>query len=398
MPPCGAPFLTAKVVAHGMEKEQQQRTADPIGQLPWRPISNRISIPPDPPTMENKSRRDHLASSAHVRYDEWGKSQPQSTTSAEDVAAAKASHYFPVFRERVKHKELYGEWSSADRVLPEHERIERAMEAATAAFLQNPPYPKQGGGIKNVEFSYMSSGYDYRTRQPSKEVSGTWPIMRTKAKTESMRINEAVAKQRTADTLGGGRWTIDQRYGNPPTFTPLPSGDAFRQSMPRKWMKHQSPPPSAPIRTHKWRGGFVTNFPPRTATAEPLDGATPWLHHTAPFEDRYHDTVAIHIPEAIKHGVHGNKIPSPTFRPTREKGKELTGGDGATQFWPQHTGDHFLPNPSQTCTWNVLQPPSPIPPRGYPKTQYGSPRGVGDADGLVSASQVEASGATKSSD
>lgn len=182
--------------------------------------------------------------------------------------------------------------------------------------------------------------------------------MRTRAKTESARVNEAVANQRTCDSLGGGRWTIDQRYGNPPTFTPLTTGDAFRQSVPRKWLTGQSPPPSAPIRTHKWRGGFATNFPPRTATAETLDGQASWLHHTMPFEDRFHDTVAIHIPEAIKHGARGDKMPSPVFRPTREKNKELTGGDGGAQFWPQHTGD-FLPNPSATCTWNVLQPSSP---------------------------------------
>ena len=70
--------------------------------------------------------------------------------------------------------------------------------------------------------------------------------IRTKAKTESMRINEAVAKQRTADSLGGGRWTIDQRYGNPPTFTPRTTGDEFRQSAPRKWIGPHSPPHTAP--------------------------------------------------------------------------------------------------------------------------------------------------------
>ena len=47
--------------------------------------------------------------------------------------------------------------------------------------------------IKNVEFSYMSAGYDYRQREPSKEISGTIPIMRTRALTESARINEVVA-------------------------------------------------------------------------------------------------------------------------------------------------------------------------------------------------------------
>ena len=181
------------------------------------------------------------------------------------------------------------------QVLHERDRIDRAVTMATAAFLDNPPYPKQGGGVKNVEFSYMSSGYDYRQRQPSKEVSGTWSIMRTRPHTESARINEAVASQRTNDNLGGGRWSIDQRYGHPPTFTPHTTGDDFRQASPARWLAFTSSPPSTscgtPGQERKWRGGFATNFPPRSAAAEPLDGQTPWMHHLAPFEDRFHETV-----------------------------------------------------------------------------------------------------------
>ena len=138
--------------------------------------------------------------------------------------------------------------------------------------------------------------YDYRQREPSKEISGTWPIMRVKALTESARINEAVAAQRPRDSIGGGRWSVDHRYGNPPSFTPLTTGSNFRQDTPAKWIAPQSPPQTAPnmgrIRTgNKWRGGFATNFPPRTASAEPLDGPAPWLHHNYKFMDRFHDTV-----------------------------------------------------------------------------------------------------------
>ena len=145
------------------------------------------------------------------------------------------------------------------------------------------------------------------------------------------------------------------------------------------------------MRMRKWGGGFVTDFPPRTAAAEPLDGATPWLHHTMAFEDRFHDTVAVHIPESIKHG-------GPTYRPNRVKTMELTGVDPQAQFWPQHTGTEFLPNPSKSCTWNTNVPPSPPPARGYPKSPLVSPRKMDEAGAdLVSASQVEASGVTNSS-
>lgn len=390
-----ATHITRRVTAEVQEQDEARL-------LPWRPISQTISIPrqpPNPRTLDEKqarTKRESLASSANARYDEWKQKNP-STAHAPATSASIVSHHFPKFRpDRAKSKELAGEWASADRVLPERERIDRAVADATAAFLQNPPYPKQGGGVKNVEFSYMSAGYNYRQRQPSKEVSGTWPIMRTRAITESARINEQVASQSTRDTLGGGRWTIDHRYGNPPTFTPLTTGEHFRQPSPRKWIGPQSPPHTAPHRRittgNKWRGGFKTDFPPRTATAEPLDGATPWLHHTTAFEDRFHDTVAVHIPESIKHG-------GPTYRPNRLKTAELTGADATNQFWPQHTGDHFLPNPAQTCTWNTTVPPSPLPPRAYPKSPMMSPRpatGLVDAggQGLVSASEVHQSGST----
>jgi hypothetical protein len=142
--------------------------------------------------------------------------------------------------------------------------------------------------------------YDYRLRQPSKEISGTWPIMRTRALTESARINEAIVSQRLGDSIGGGRWTTDQRYGNPASFTPLTTGDTFRQASPLKWLgspgsskgSPTAPPSAGSPGARKWRGGFATNFPPRTAPAEPLGGQAPWLHHMAPFEDRFHETVS----------------------------------------------------------------------------------------------------------
>jgi hypothetical protein len=37
-------------------------------------------------------------------------------------------------------------------VLHERDRIQRAVDTAEAGFLRHPPYPKSGGGVKNVEY------------------------------------------------------------------------------------------------------------------------------------------------------------------------------------------------------------------------------------------------------
>ena len=344
MPPMSAPFIAIKV------KEVKSTEVSPK-QLPWAPINMTISIP-EPPVLseeeldERKQRRDHLASIAQNRY---------ARCDTHLVHELEYDLHRHSFRDRQKAKELAGDWAGADQVLHERERVRRQVAIAEATYLRHPPYPKQGGGVKNVEFSYMKSGYDYRTRQPSKEVAGTWPIMRVRPLTESARINEAAAQHRPRDTLGGGRWTVDPRYGNPPVFTPTTTGSNFRQAAPNKWSTHgRSPPPTAPGAL-KWRGGFATDFPPRTAAeTRTLNGRMSWLHHTEAYADHLHDSVALHM---------GG------FRPPREKNKELTGGDGAGQFWPQTPVDVYIPNPALTCTWNQVAPPSPLPPRAYPKSK-----------------------------
>lgn len=428
MPPMCARHVTAKVASMGGETDPAH-----FVNLPWRPISTTISIPREPPKPANappeeeqRQKRDKLAASAQSRYEEWKTNQPP--PGRPETSASIISHHFPKFREREKARELHGDWASADKVPNERERIRTAVANAEATYLQSPPYPKQGGSVKNVEFSYMSSGYDYRQRLPSKEVAGTWSIMRTRALTESARINESIAAQRMSDIAGGGRWTIDQRYGNPGgNFTPTTTGDAFRQASPHKWMGSptrgpaqqgaqpataralggspsspfarspslgRSPPQTAPgMRMRKWRGGFVTDFPPRTAAAEPLSGAAPpWMHHRAPYEDKFHETVAVHIPESIRHG-------SPMYRPARDRSKELTSGVTGPhpQFWPGPlaTGGEVLPNPSASCTWNTAVPPSPIPDKAYLKTGRSPTRAL-DGDALLSASQVQ-SGVTSGS-
>ena len=164
-------------------------------------------------------------------------------------------------------------------------------------------------------------------------------------------------------------------------------------------LSRTAPPQTAPgMRMHKWRGGFATNFPPRTSTAQPLaiGSEAPWLHHTAPFEDRFHETVAVHIPEAIRHG-------GPAYRPNRDASKELTSGPvnsmAHPQFWPGPLAagnGELLPNPSASCTWNVTVPPSPVPDKAYRNTAR-SPTRMLDGDNLLSASQVAAeSGVTTS--
>jgi len=249
MPLMSAPFVSAKV------KEVKLDDAEEALMRPWQPTDASVYIGWEPPGVEAKKqqhhrmKRDQLAASAQMRYDEWKTKQGMLSTHTLSTASVPSPH-FPKFRDRNKRLELAGEWASADQVLSAHDRVEQAVASASAAFLQSPPYPPQGGGGKNVEFSYMSAVYDYRRRQPSLEVSGNWSIMRTRPRTESARINETVASQRLCDSIGGSRWTVDHRYGNPPTFTPQTTGDAFRQPSPHKWLGSESrslsPPQTAP--------------------------------------------------------------------------------------------------------------------------------------------------------
>ena len=165
MPPMSARHVTQKVVTDIVSMDSAYR-------LPWNPVSNIISVPRQPPkpaTLDEKKqqqKREALSAIANQRYEDWKTKQPaavtQSATSSavmEERRAHRVSAHFPTFRDRRKSKDLAGEWASADQVLRERERIELEVSRSTSSFLQNPPYPKSGGGLKNVEFSYMKSGY-----------------------------------------------------------------------------------------------------------------------------------------------------------------------------------------------------------------------------------------------
>ena len=291
MPPMAAPHLTARVMEFEAEKKAQQGKPK---QLPWTPISTTISIPREPPnlsaeeTERRRQKRNALAANANERYEEWREDGPHEMN--HPILMHPNDHRF---RDRRKESEHAGEWASADKLLHYRDRIQREVSTAEALYLRHPPYPKSGGGVKNVDFSYMRSGYDYRLREPSKEVAGTWSIMRVRPSTESARINEAAAASRPRDTLGGGRWTNDHKYGNPPAFSPTTTGDNFRQATPHKWLQNaRSPPPTAPG-ARKWRGSFATDFPPRSAVpAQPFVGDMPWLHHTEEYVDHICTTMS----------------------------------------------------------------------------------------------------------
>lgn len=165
MPGCAAPFLSARLAERCSDPETPRLQ-------PWRPISKHLDVslvgppPSDGEAEARRIRRDTLAASARTRYEEWRESTP-------DVALPPVEHsvHRHQFRERDRRKELGSEWASASKVLPQHERIERAVAAAGSEYLKHPPYPKVGGGRKNTEFSYNVATYDYRQRLPSKEVA-----------------------------------------------------------------------------------------------------------------------------------------------------------------------------------------------------------------------------------
>uniref|UniRef100_A0A7S2FXP0 Uncharacterized protein n=1 Tax=Haptolina brevifila TaxID=156173 RepID=A0A7S2FXP0_9EUKA len=151
MAPCAAPWISRQVA------DMKPKEADPALK-PWTPISGTIIVSreppaPDPEELEaRRQRRDLLAASAQTRLDEW-RSKGDSGETHPNLMHPNDHR----FRDRHKASELAGEWASADKVLIERDRINRAVAKAESTFLQHPPYPKSGGGTHNVEFSYMSS-------------------------------------------------------------------------------------------------------------------------------------------------------------------------------------------------------------------------------------------------
>ena len=73
------------------------------------------------------------------------------------------------------------------------------------------------------------------------------------------------------DTLSGGRWTFDPKYGNPPHCSPATVSSPFRSNSPQRWLRAA-------------RGGFERSFPPGTADTQVRDLAltSPPLALTSP--------------------------------------------------------------------------------------------------------------------
>ena len=370
MPGCGSPFLTKKVVATVVDNEIVDTR-----QPPWQPILANASLalkPLPPPTEEEvaawKAKQNDLAAQAQTRYETWLGDYPPPRGVDAVVRPATSGHpTHHQFRERRKDQELSPKhWSNPDRVAHERERIDAVLKSSL--FMVHPPYPKAGGGIKNREFSYVASSYDYRQRMPSKEIAGTCSIMRTKPRTESERINIVLqvcadprmlrphcpctrVHRRTCpctppptlhrlpprplapssslgsqddslrDAMAGGRWTFDPKYGNPPHCTPATCGSPFRSDYPQKWMRAA-------------RGGFEMSFPPGTA-----DGQRVFLHHDEPYQEKVHPVVAPNVRCGSRQ---------------REPEKEMS----SRQFSSAVPLNTYVPNPSKLCNWNVL-PESP---------------------------------------
>ncbi|KAL1528660.1 hypothetical protein AB1Y20_009997 [Prymnesium parvum] len=308
MPCCSAPFVT---VASKVNVEQSSLAPGEVARPQWTPNSHTISRKHAPPPISEEAleasrrRRDVLAEEAKKRYERWVEANPplspeeRRQRQREPLRHGKddqASFWQHRFREREREKEVGSEWASARRLATERERIEAAVSQASSTYLRHPPYPKHGSGIRNMEFSYMSSSYDYRMRQPSKEVAGTWPFMRTRPRSESARINEEVTHSTPVDGHAGGNWTLDPKYGNPASRSAQSIGNTFRAQSPRRWITATSPESKG-----KWRGSFVTSFPPSHAghSSQPMGDAKPrWLLHEEPYIEQYHDVVAANISAA----------------------------------------------------------------------------------------------------
>ena len=300
MPCCSAPFVTSASLA-GLVEKGVPLAKEEAARPPWTPVQrngimwhrNAVMTPAEV-VEAARPYRDTLAQAAKMRYGDWKARQPPSTAAERRQrnrqplrhgSDHQTSFWRHSFRDRDPGREMSSTgWASASQLSTQHERIQTALSNASTTYMQHPPYPKQGGGPRNFAFSHMSAAYDYRARQPSKEVAGTCPIMRVRPRTESARINEEVSRTRLVDVHAGGNWTRDPKYGNPITHSAQSVGNTFRSQSPELWMTA-----SSSSKDQKWRGNFATYFPPPTSTAdfEPMGDSQPgWLHHEEPFVEQ----------------------------------------------------------------------------------------------------------------
>ena len=197
MAPSCAPHVTRKMVREVLDPAVEDRSKPPFAYV-LNHVPPAFTDPSKPlyeteeEALAQKTLRESLALQAQTRYEQWLEENPAPKIVGEPSRSTHPTHH--MFRVRTREKELAPKhWQNPNRVLHERERIEAVLDSAL--YMRHPPYPKQGGGIKNLGFSYMSAAYDYRQRQPSKEVSGTVSMLRTRPRTESERINKSLQAQ-----------------------------------------------------------------------------------------------------------------------------------------------------------------------------------------------------------
>ena len=167
MAPSCASHVTRAVVREVVDRDGEDRSypawQPALYKLP--PFFTDVSIvPEEEEVLAQKVHRDLLASQAQARYEAWLEENPPSKP---DIRPQTSTHpNSHRFRDRDREKELAPKhWQNPNRVMHERERIEAVLNSSL--YTLHPPYPKQGGGIKNLEFSFMKASYDYRQRLPS---------------------------------------------------------------------------------------------------------------------------------------------------------------------------------------------------------------------------------------
>lgn len=335
-----------------------------------------------------RARRDELAAAARARYNEWAMDNAEyiSTLTASTSGAERETHVsLHAPRSREKEKELAGEWVGANQVQSQRERVQSEVDDAASRFQTNPPYPSVGPSSRNASFSY-TSGYDYRQRQRSCEVAGTASSLSARPRTESGRVNEALLDGSLRDALGGGRWTADQKYGNPVVkladavgrSMPTPMGNVHRQPSKERWLVCEA-------------GGFAATFPP-SPPRSPMRDRRGAGHHLESFVDKPHASTEA----ALKMFAHG-EIPgynvlsgrgspshlSPSARRAAEAGFSAT-VPGQSPKWarppPTGLGEIYIPAPTSPLSASLRSlrstgqlPPSPVPAKSHFRSTATSP-------------------------
>lgn len=106
-------------------------------------------------------------------------------------------------------------WVNPNRVVSVEARVQHAVEEMAGSTLERDPYPAIGPPTRNDRYRATGCSYQYRRREPSREVAGQWARLSARHRTESERVGASAREHAWRDhsparqraTMGADRLT-----------------------------------------------------------------------------------------------------------------------------------------------------------------------------------------------